>query len=161
MLGDMHIGARASDLLDGRLSAAEEQELRLHVGHCVRCAHLVQAEQQVRTLLRGAAPADLAASEEFLSGLLQMPQSFAPPQRQPRLGRRMTVGLLTVGAAVSLGVGAPLAAGAGPAVMSMLPGLQPQSRTPAARIVMVPAGPRAGAHTTVRFAEPEDPPSSP
>ena len=158
MLGDMHIGARASDLLDGRLSAAEQQRVEAHLAHCVRCTELVHAEQQVRALLRGTGQAPAPASRELVTGLLALPgESPSPSVRQP--GRRARVGLLAVGAAVTLGVAAPVAAGAGAAVTTVLPDLWGRGPGPTAKMVVVPAGPRTGA--SVRFESSRTTPTGP
>ena len=50
-----HLGARSSDLLDGRLCAAEETAVRRHLASCRDCAELVRAERDVRAALRGLA----------------------------------------------------------------------------------------------------------
>lgn len=151
MLGDMHIGARASDLLDGRLSPVQEQQVRAHLAHCVRCAQEVHAEQQVRVLLRGTGQGQACASREFVTGLLQVPTASPPrpPVCQP--GRRARVALLAAGAVVTFGMAVPVAAGAGPALTSMLTNPWRSDSAPAAKIVVIPAGPRAGAHTDIRF----------
>lgn len=151
MLGDMHIGARASDLLDGRLSPAEERQVQAHLAHCVRCAQEVHAEQQVLEALRVAGQQDTRASRELVTGLLRL--SAAPPPRRPvrQPGPRTRVGLLAVGAAVTLGVAVPVAAGVGPAFTSVLAGPWGSESAPTAKIVVIPAGPRAGAHTDIRF----------
>lgn len=66
-----HLGARASDLLDGRLAAAEESQVREHLAACRDCAEQVQAHRSLRAALRGldvpGAPPGLVA------GLLAVP----------------------------------------------------------------------------------------
>ncbi len=47
-MSDRHIGNRASELLDGRLTAGAELEVRTHLGRCASCAAVVHREQQVR-----------------------------------------------------------------------------------------------------------------
>ncbi len=57
----MHLGARVSALLDGRLPAAEEERAWSHVHECHPCRDLVEREGWVKTRLAGLSLADRAA----------------------------------------------------------------------------------------------------
>lgn len=54
----MHLGARVSALLDGRLPAAEEDRAWAHVHECHPCRDLVEREGWVKTQLAGLSLAD-------------------------------------------------------------------------------------------------------
>lgn len=83
-----HIGPRASELLDGRLTPEAEHDARVHLGRCRQCAVLVAAEQDARTALRSVAmPTGLsssAPSPTLVAGLLAMssPDPRAVPGAQ-------------------------------------------------------------------------------
>jgi hypothetical protein len=67
-----HVGARASDLLDGRLSGAVEVSLRAHIGSCRECAAAVHREQQVRALLRAARSDEPRPTGDLMAGLMAL-----------------------------------------------------------------------------------------
>ncbi len=67
-----HVGSRASDLLDGRLSGAEEVTLRGHIGSCRDCAAAVHREQQVRALLRAARADQPRPTGDLMAGLMAL-----------------------------------------------------------------------------------------
>ncbi len=83
-----HVGTRASDLLDGRLSGAEEVRLRAHIGQCPPCARAVHREQQVRSTLRAAGADQLRPTRDLMAGLMALPglQSTGPFVGAPGLG---------------------------------------------------------------------------
>lgn len=57
----MHLGSRVSALLDGRLSAAEEERAWAHVHECNPCRDLIEREGWVKTQLAGLSFADRSA----------------------------------------------------------------------------------------------------
>lgn len=69
-----HVGAGASDLLDGRLSPADEHRARLHLGRCASCAAAVVAEQDARRLLRQSVRSltSIGPSNDLMAGLLAL-----------------------------------------------------------------------------------------
>lgn len=67
-----HVGCRASDLLDGRLSGADEVSLRAHIGSCRDCAAAVHREQQVRALLRAARTEQPRPTGDLMAGLMAL-----------------------------------------------------------------------------------------
>lgn len=75
-----HVGDRASDLLDGRLTPAAELQVRTHLGCCRECAAAVHREQQVRAALRSAACEAPAPRGDLMAGLLALaaPAPAAP-----------------------------------------------------------------------------------
>lgn len=163
MLGDVHIGERASDLLDGRLSPPVERQLRAHLGECPRCADLVRAEGQVRRMLRGSCATAADAPSHLMAGLMSLPGgSMTMPAGRPRQpGRRAKAGLLVAGAAITVGFAAPVVVNAGPALASMIPSSWLTQSQPAAQLVVVPAGPRGGIHTVWRTTTSTEGPDSP
>lgn len=112
-----HLGARASDLLAGRLAAAEEAQVRAHLAACRDCAEHVRAHRSLRSALRrldvpGAPPG-------LVAGLLAVPAGPAPggcapavrPVRPARPAPRARFGTAVVGtmalaSAGALGIGA-------------------------------------------------------
>jgi len=81
-----HVGSRASELLDGRLTAAAELEVRAHLGRCAACAAVVHREQQVRATLRSAACQAPAPRGDLMAGLMALaaaPEPVGPPGPVP------------------------------------------------------------------------------
>lgn len=120
LLGSSHLGACASDLLDGRLTASQEHQARQHLGGCRECAAAVHREQQVRTALRasGAAP---TPGGNLMAGLMALAASDAAPPGHvlaPRRGGVLrtaaVLGTVSVASAGALG----LAVLAGPSALS-------------------------------------------
>lgn len=73
-----HVGDRASDLLDGRLTPAAELQVRTHLGCCRECAAAVHREQQVRAALRSAACEAPAPRGDLMAGLLALAAPSPP-----------------------------------------------------------------------------------
>lgn len=69
-----HLGSRVSALLDGRLSAAEEEKAWEHVHLCHFCRDLVEREGWVKTQLASLAPTRCSVSDGFKSSLLAAAQ---------------------------------------------------------------------------------------
>ncbi len=119
MLLGGHIGARASDLLDGRLEWAEEERLREHLGRCAGCAAVVQAERDARMALRCASSAEACPGPppDLLAGLLALSTGAAerpvmnqPVPDQPAMG--LPNGPAPLGSRPMLGAGPALGASA-------------------------------------------------
>lgn len=114
--GPPHLGRRASELLDGRLSSAEEAEVRGHLASCRECAAAVQAEQAVRDALRRLGvpgpPADLLAGLMAVS--IQTPAApqladedvVRPVTSRPRTPVRGRLSTVLVGTVVLVSAGA-------------------------------------------------------
>jgi anti-sigma factor RsiW len=77
-----HVGSRASELLDGRLTAAAELEVRAHLGRCAACAAVVHREQQVRATLRAAACQVPAPRGDLMAGLMALAATSDPTLQQ-------------------------------------------------------------------------------
>lgn len=73
-----HLGARVSDLLDGRLSPAEEERAWEHVHLCHLCRDGVEREGWVKTQLAGLS-SGLSAVPEGLKGALLGAPSLPDP----------------------------------------------------------------------------------
>lgn len=132
-----HVGDRASDLLDGRLTPAAELQVRTHLGCCRECAAAVHREQQVRAALRSAACEAPAPRGDLMAGLLALAAPVPPsapgpvptagplgPSTPARPSRRapsvLTVAVLgsvSLASAGAIGVGG--AALAGPALSAL------------------------------------------
>lgn len=127
-----HVGDRASDLLDGRLTPAAELQVRTHLGCCRECAAAVHREQQVRAALRSAACEAPAPRGDLMAGLLALaaptpptaPVLTAPAGAPARPARRApsvlavaVLGSVSLASAGAIGVGG--AALAGPALAAL------------------------------------------
>ncbi len=131
-----HIGPRATDLLDGRLSGAEEVALRQHIGGCRDCARAVHREQQVRGALRAAGTVQPRPTRDLMAGLLALPDvhrsgpfaaAWGPdrgvgdvPRPSTRLGSSVLMGAAVLGTVslASAGVlGSPALPGPGTAAV--------------------------------------------
>ncbi len=122
-----HVGRRASELLDGRLTACAEHEVRTHLGSCAPCAAIVHREQQVRATLRAAAGQAPVPRGDLMAGLMAL--AVAPPQPvpshvpAPASSRRVTsrssvlavavLGSVSLASAGAIGVGAVAQGGFG------------------------------------------------
>lgn len=141
-----HVGDRASDLLDGRLTPAAELQVRTHLGCCRECAAAVHREQQVRAALRSAACEPPAPRGDLMAGLLALaapPAPVAPvpvvaAAAPPRPARRApsvlavaVLGSVSLASAGALGVAG--AALAGPALTAL-----GEQRQPASTLVQQP-----------------------
>lgn len=125
-----HVGDRASDLLDGRLTPAAELQVRTHLGCCRECAAAVHREHQVRAALRSAACEAPAPRGDLMAGLLALatppppvapasvPPAAAPAAPGTRPARRApsilavaVLGSVSLASAGALGVGGAALAG--------------------------------------------------
>lgn len=80
-MNGQHVGSRASELLDGRLTPAAELEVRAHLGRCAACAAVVHREQQVRATLRAAACRAPAPRGDLMAGLMALAAAADPVPR--------------------------------------------------------------------------------
>jgi anti-sigma factor RsiW len=136
-----HVGDRASDLLDGRLTPAAELQVRTHLGCCRECAAAVHREQQVRAALRSASSAAPAPGGDLMAGLLALaaptpvrpvpvPAAVAPARPARRAPSVLTVAVLGTVSLASVGaLGVAGAAVAGPALASLDVARQPAAGT--------------------------------
>jgi len=115
-----HLGDRVSALLDGQMSAAEEERAWNHVHGCHQCRDQVEREGWVKTRLAGLSFDASCAPSSFKQSLLASIASGLPPGdaylaagRDPR-PRRVSLVALGGGAAGAAVMGV-LALGAAPA----------------------------------------------
>lgn len=112
-----HLGSRASALLDGRLSAEEEDRAWEHVHTCHACRDLVEREGWIKTQLAGFS---LAGSQGVPSGLKQRlltscdPVGVTPWEDAVAASRRPPLAVLAGGAVGTAMLGV-LALGVAPA----------------------------------------------
>lgn len=122
-----HLGARVTDLLDGRLGEREEERCWSHVHECHACRDLVEREGWVKTSLAllSMGPADAPESLKHHlrepAGILAAPRLTDPPRSRSR--GLVFLGGSAVGAAVvgmlALGVGSPSRVDPRPAVTDL------------------------------------------
>jgi len=74
-----HLGARVSDLLDGRLSAEEEERAWDHVHLCHLCRDQVEREGWVKTRLAGLSLSSCGGAPAALKGSLLDASLLLPP----------------------------------------------------------------------------------
>jgi anti-sigma factor RsiW len=110
-----HIGTSVSALIDGQLSAEEEERAWQHVLRCPGCRRMVEREGWVkRRLSTLSAPVSPTAPTDLLGALYQL-EDWAAEEVERRSRRRRSaavVGVGTVGVAV-LGIVALTTAPAG------------------------------------------------
>ncbi len=112
-----HLGTKVSALLDGQMSAADEERAWDHVHSCHYCRDLVEREGWVKTRLAGWSLAGTPASDRLKHALVGAQAGMTPGdallamRAKPRRGSLVVIGGGAAGAAV-VGV---LALGAAPA----------------------------------------------
>lgn len=134
-----HLGSRVSDLLDGRLDAAEEERAWDHVHLCHLCRDLVEREGWVKTRLAylslsadATAPASLKGS--LLDAALLVPpgEAYLMATGRPRTRAAFAaVGGGALGAAVFGLVALAASPAAAPVVDRRTPGVTVGQYTPA------------------------------
>lgn len=100
-----HLGARVSDLLDGRLLPEEEERAWRHVHQCHQCRDQVEREGWVKTQLAALAWSAADAPRD-LKGLLLTPAGLSPAEpylTAPTARGRTRNGMALVGSS-ALGV---------------------------------------------------------
>lgn len=127
-----HLGTRVSALLDGQLSAEDEERAWDHVHLCHHCRDLVEREGWVKTRLAGLTWGAPAEVPEHLRGSLIGAPDLTPGEaflvgggRDHRVRR---TGL------VALGSGAAGAAVVGVLVLGSAPADIPERRTPSTSV---------------------------
>lgn len=103
MLFDGHIGSRVTALVDGQLSAAEEERAWAHIHSCPPCRRLVEGEGWVKTRLSclGMTATEQAAPDHLKGALCGVgwPVSVDGPAAMPIENRsRRYAGLAALGA---------------------------------------------------------------
>lgn len=98
-----HIGASVSALVDGQLSAEDEERVWSHVLGCPGCRRLVENEGWTKTQLRAyAAPAPTSAPSSLVGALYDV-EAWAQVDEIERASRRRMAATALVGAG-SVGV---------------------------------------------------------
>jgi len=132
----MHLGPRVTALVDGRMSAGEEERAWAHVHTCATCRAAVEREGWVKRQLACLSFADPAPAPDALKGSLCSPGAFAAyPDLVPtgERGRRFA-GLAAIGAgSVGAAMFAVLALSA-PAEAPVM-----DRRAPATNLLVTPA----------------------
>lgn len=103
MLFDAHIGSRVTALVDGQLSAAEEERAWAHIHSCRPCRQLVEGEGWVKTRLSclGMTATEQAAPDHLKGALCGAgwPMAIDGPPAMPVENRsRRYAGLAALGA---------------------------------------------------------------
>ncbi len=116
-----HLGSRVSALLDGQMSAADEERAWEHVHTCYQCRDAVEREGWVKTRLASMQLAGAAAPSHLkgtllVHGVVDWPELSEHPAFADVPGRRRHLGLSGIGGgAVGAAVMGVLALGASPA----------------------------------------------
>ena len=130
-----HLGTRVSALLDGQLSAQDEERAWEHVHQCHLCRDLVEREGWVKTRLAGLTWGSPAEVPTTLRGSLMGAQELTPGEaylveagRDQRVKR---VGLVALGSGAAAGaaVMGVLVLGSAPADLP-----NPERRTPSTSV---------------------------
>jgi len=118
-----HIGSTASALVDGQLSAAEEERAWKHVLGCPGCRRLVEKEGWVKQRLAGlAAPSAFAPPPRLLGSLYDVDAWAAVDEIERGRSRRRTATALVGAGSVGLAVMAVMAVTSPPAGLGEVPG---------------------------------------
>lgn len=144
-----HLGARVSDLLDGRLSAVEEERAWEHVHGCHLCRDTVEREGWVKTQLAGLSDGRSAVPDGLKGALLGASLLPAHPYLTPHHRGRSRAAAWGGGAA-GVAVLSLLTWGAAPAVAPVT-----ERRAPVTSLVR-PSAP-AGVSVSLRRDATPDP----
>ncbi len=117
-----HIGSNASALVDGQLSAAEEERAWSHILGCPGCRRLVEREGWIKQQLAGLGPSPLAAPAGLLGSLYDVNAWAAVDEIERRSTRRRTAVALVGAGSVSVAVLAMMAVTSPPAGRGEVPG---------------------------------------
>jgi anti-sigma factor RsiW len=93
-----HIGAGVSALVDGQLSAEEEERAWAHVMACPGCRRLVEREGWTKTQLRSLSDPAPARAPSHLIGALYDVDAWAEVDRIERASMRRRAAVVAVGA---------------------------------------------------------------
>ncbi|MGN0064650.1 MAG: anti-sigma factor family protein [Nocardioides sp.] len=114
----VHLGARVSALLDGRLPAAEAERCWAHVQTCPSCRDLVEREGWLKRQLAGLSSSGTNVSDRLMDQLRATASSAPAPAacaHKPWSRGMVAVGGSALGVAVlgavALGSGAPISRG--------------------------------------------------
>ena len=119
-----HLGARVSDLLDGRLYAEEEDRAWDHVHACHLCRDQVEREGWVKTRLAGLSLSSCSGAPDALKGSLLDASLLLPPGEAYLAGGTGPVGgTVLVGGPRSRARSSALAAAGGGALGAAVLGL--------------------------------------
>lgn len=118
-----HIGSSASALVDGQLSAAEEERAWTHVLGCPGCRRLVEREGWIKQRLAGLnGPSPLAAPAGLVGALYDV-DAWAAVDAIERRSRRRRASTVLVGAgSVGVAVMAMMAVTSPPVGRGEIPG---------------------------------------
>jgi len=117
-----HIGTKASALVDGQLSAAEEERAWSHVLTCPGCRRLVEREGWVKRQLGSlSAPEAVDPPQQLLGSLYAVDAWAAVDQIERQSRRRRTTAVVVGGGAVGACVLGLLTITGGPAGRSDVP----------------------------------------
>lgn len=140
-----HIGTKASALVDGQLSPAEEERAWSHVLACPGCRRLVEREGWVKRQLGSlASPGEVAPPPQLLGSLYAVDAWAAVDQIEQRSRRRRTTAVVVGGGAVGACVLGLLTMTGGPASRTEVPTSPAMIRGDQPR---EPAGSPTGAET--------------
>lgn len=105
-----HLGWRVSILLDGRLSAAEEERAWAHVAVCAACQELVENEGWVKTQLAGLGSGGAPAPARLKGALVAPSWSDVPAPLPPGVRHHGGLGLMGGGMLGAMALGLVLLA---------------------------------------------------
>lgn len=105
-----HLGWRVSALLDGRLSAAEEERAWSHVAVCADCQELVENEGWVKTQLAGLGTGGAPAPAQLKGALVAPSWSEVPEAMPPGARHHGGLGLMGGGMLGAMALGLVLLA---------------------------------------------------
>jgi hypothetical protein len=119
-----HIGSNASALIDGQLSAADEERAWNHILGCAGCRRLVEREGWIKQRLAGLAlgPSPVVASAGLMGALYDVDAWATVDEIERRSVRRRAAGALVGAGSVSLAVVAMMAVSTSPAGRGEVPG---------------------------------------
>ena len=147
-----HIGAKASALVDGQLSTAEEEQAWSHVLTCPGCRRLVEQEGWTKRQLGSlSGPTDTDPPPQLLGSLYAVDAWATVDALEKRSTRRRTTAVLVGGGAVGAAVFGLLTVTGPLAPRGDLPG-RPSPATIRSDQVKSPAGSPTGAETNTSVA---------
>lgn len=141
-----HIGAKASALVDGQLSRAEEERAWSHVLTCPGCRRLVEREGWVKRQLGSlAAPGAADPPSQLLGSLYAVDAWAAVDEIEQHSRRRRTAVVVVGGGAVGAAVFGLLTITGGPSVRDVP--VRPSPATIRGDVVRGPVGSPTGGET--------------
>jgi len=116
-----HIGSTASALVDGQLSAAEEERAWKHVVGCPGCRRLVEKEGWLKQRLAGLAMPPVSAPPSLMGSLYDVDAWAAVDEIERHTNRRRTASALVGAGSVGFAVLAVMAVSSPPAGLGEVP----------------------------------------